>query len=63
MAARPPDAKNATCRISSGCGTVQHFEITEQDTEQEDHETHCGQLTLAFGKVFELYGREAAEKI
>ena len=42
---------------------LQHFEITDQDAEQEDHETHCGQLTLAFGKLFELYGREAAEKI
>jgi len=40
-----------------------HMEGTDPDVNQLASEDNCGQLTLAFGKVFQLYGRDVAVTI
>ena len=42
---------------------LQHMDTSDPDVNQRDDTTICGQLCLAFGKIFELHGRSVAARV
>ena len=42
---------------------LRHMEPTDPDRDQEFAASNCGELSVAFGKIFEQFGRAAAKSI
>ena len=42
---------------------LQHMETTDPDCNQRNGSSVCGQLCLAWGKIFELHGRDVAARV